>query len=45
MRLASRPILKSDEEKLRLRVWLTSKFEETLRDALQMLGLPAPSRM
>jgi len=39
------PILKADDEKKKFRVWLTSVFKETLADALQVLGLPTPSRM
>ncbi|MDF2958496.1 MAG: argS [Paenibacillus sp.] len=39
------PILKADDERKKFRVWLTAKFKETLGDALQVLGLPAPSRM
>lgn len=39
------PILKGAEDKLELRLWLTAKFHETLGQALQVLGLPAPKRM
>ncbi|HAG00146.1 arginine--tRNA ligase [Paenibacillus lactis] len=39
------PILKAEEEVLQFRVWLTSVFKETLGDALDVLGLPTPSRM
>lgn len=39
------PILKSADEVLRFRVWLTSLFKNTLGEALDVLGLPTPSRM
>ncbi|MNL80061.1 Arginine--tRNA ligase [compost metagenome] len=40
------PILKAGEESLRcFRLWLTERFRETLGDALQVLGLPAPESM
>ncbi|RAV05445.1 arginine--tRNA ligase [Paenibacillus sp. YN15] len=40
------PILKAGEETLlRFRLWLTDRFRETLGDALQVLGLPAPESM
>ncbi|TDG00146.1 arginine--tRNA ligase [Paenibacillus piri] len=42
---AACPILKADDERKKFRVWLTSVFKETLGDALQVLGLPTPSRM
>ncbi|GAA0137847.1 arginine--tRNA ligase [Paenibacillus sp. YSY-4.3] len=38
-------ILKADGEVQHFRIWLTAKAKETLGDALQVLGLPAPSRM
>ncbi|MFD0677529.1 MULTISPECIES: arginine--tRNA ligase [unclassified Paenibacillus] len=39
------PILKADDERKKFRVWLTSIFKQTLGDALNVLGLPAPDRM
>nr|WP_042122707.1 arginine--tRNA ligase [Paenibacillus senegalensis] len=42
---AACPILKANEKKLALRLWLTSQFKETMGDALNVLGLPAPDRM
>ncbi|RNB80527.1 arginine--tRNA ligase [Brevibacillus nitrificans] len=42
---ASCPILKASEEKKAFRLWLTVKFQETMYDALHVLGLPAPNRM
>jgi len=42
---AACPILKAEEQKLTLRLWLTQKFKETLGDALTVLGLPTPNRM
>lgn len=39
------PVLKAEKSQLPFRVWLTGKFQETLADALQILGLPAPRRM
>ncbi|WP_199617012.1 arginine--tRNA ligase [Paenibacillus alkalitolerans] len=42
---AACPILKADGDKKQLRLWLVSKFKETLGDALNVLGLPAPDRM
>ncbi|MFC3748164.1 arginine--tRNA ligase [Paenibacillus sp. GCM10012306] len=39
------PILKGEEDSIRFRVWLTGKFQATLGDALNVLGLPAPNRM
>jgi arginyl-tRNA synthetase len=39
------PILKGEADSMRFRVWLTGKFQTTLGDALNVLGLPAPSRM
>ncbi|GMK40627.1 arginine--tRNA ligase [Paenibacillus sp. CCS19] len=42
---AACPILKADERSMQLRLWLTLKFQETLGDALTVLGLPTPSRM
>lgn len=39
------PILKSEGEIQQFRIWLTAKFKDTLGDALQVLGLPAPERM
>lgn len=42
---AACPILKAAEDKKAFRIWLTSKFKETIGDALDVLGLPAPDRM
>lgn len=42
---AACPIIKAAEDKKALRIWLTSKFKETIGDALTVLGLPAPDRM
>lgn len=39
------PILKADDAALKFRVWLTARYAATMRDALQVLGLPAPNRM
>lgn len=39
------PILKTDAERKKFRVWLTAVFKDTLADALEVLGLPTPSRM
>ncbi|MFF2018668.1 arginine--tRNA ligase [Paenibacillus sp. NPDC058177] len=39
------PILKGEADSMRFRVWLTGKFQTTLGDALNVLGLPAPNRM
>ncbi|WP_028547448.1 arginine--tRNA ligase [Paenibacillus sp. UNC451MF] len=38
-------ILKAEEESRDFRIWLVSRFKDTLGDALQVLGLPTPSRM
>ncbi|UQZ82631.1 Arginine--tRNA ligase [Paenibacillus konkukensis] len=42
---ASCPILKSEGEERTFRLWLTARFQATLKDALEVLGLPAPRRM
>jgi arginyl-tRNA synthetase len=42
---AACPILKANDDKKAHRLWLTSKFKETIGDALKVLGLPTPSRM
>ncbi|MBD3919712.1 arginine--tRNA ligase [Paenibacillus sp. PR3] len=42
---AACPILRADEHKLPLRLWLTLKFKETIADALTVLGLPTPNRL
>lgn len=39
------PILKAEDEVLRFRLWLTSLFKSILGKALEVLGLPTPSRM
>lgn len=42
---AACPILKADDSAKGLRLWLTERFRDTLRDVLDTLGLPAPKRM
>ncbi|MFC6227988.1 arginine--tRNA ligase [Paenibacillus allorhizosphaerae] len=42
---ASCPILKAEQHTMLFRLWLTQRFQETLHDALQVLGLPTPKRM
>lgn len=42
---AACPILKASDDIKAYRLWLTSKFKETIADALTVLGLPAPERM
>lgn len=42
---ATCPILKADGNKRDLRLWLTARYERTMRDGLDMLGLPAPKKM
>ncbi|QKS44767.1 arginine--tRNA ligase [Paenibacillus cellulosilyticus] len=42
---AACPILKAEEHKKPLRLWLTLKCKETIGDALSVLGLPTPNRM
>ncbi|KZZ85328.1 arginine--tRNA ligase [Bacillus sp. SJS] len=42
---AACPIMKATDEKKALRLWLTAQFKETIGDALEILGLPAPERM
>lgn len=39
------PILSGSEASTAFRVWLTGKFQETLGDALNVLGVPAPERL
>lgn len=39
------PILKGDKATIEFRLWLTSRFKDTLGDVLEVLGLPTPSRM
>ncbi|MBY3624817.1 arginine--tRNA ligase [Acinetobacter sp. CUI P1] len=39
------PILKGEEATIAFRLWLTSRFKDTLGDVLHVLGLPTPSRM
>ncbi|MEK3749598.1 arginine--tRNA ligase [Paenibacillus sp. FSL E2-8871] len=39
------PILKGEEATITFRLWLTSRFKDTLGDVLEVLGLPTPSRM
>ncbi|REK71852.1 arginine--tRNA ligase [Paenibacillus paeoniae] len=42
---AACPILKADEATKAYRLWLVSLFQHTMGDALDTLGLPAPTRM
>lgn len=42
---AACPILKADEDTKVYRLWLISLFQQTMGDALEVLGLPAPTRM
>jgi len=42
---AACPILKAEEPKRSLRLWITARYEQTMRDGLEMLGLPAPQSM
>ncbi|MCC3376838.1 arginine--tRNA ligase [Cohnella sp. REN36] len=42
---AACPILKAEGDIRAARLWLTSRFRETIADALDVLGLPAPIRM
>ena len=39
------PILKGEATTIEFRLWLTSRFKDTLRDALEVLGLPTPERL
>ncbi|MNC44607.1 Arginine--tRNA ligase [compost metagenome] len=39
------PILKGEAARVSFRLWLTCKFQETLGDVLEVLGLPKPERM
>ncbi|WP_409347161.1 arginine--tRNA ligase [Paenibacillus sp. MBLB4367] len=42
---ATCPILKGEGKLIAKRIWITERFEQTLRDALSIIGLPAPKRM
>ncbi|RJE86195.1 arginine--tRNA ligase [Paenibacillus sp. 1011MAR3C5] len=42
---AACPILKADEDTRTYRLWLVSLFRQTMGEALDALGLPAPTRM
>jgi arginyl-tRNA synthetase len=42
---AACPIMRASEDQQAFRIWLTSKFKETIADALSVIGLPAPDRM
>lgn len=42
---AACPILKAEGDVRHARLWLTARFRETLREALDALGLPAPRKM
>ncbi|MNC41516.1 Arginine--tRNA ligase [compost metagenome] len=39
------PILKGEESSIRFRLWLTLRFQNTLGEVLEVLGLPKPERM
>ncbi|WP_379159656.1 arginine--tRNA ligase [Paenibacillus sp. sgz5001063] len=39
------PILKGGDASIRFRVWLTLRFQNTLGEALEVIGLPKPDRM
>ncbi|WP_150269502.1 arginine--tRNA ligase [Paenibacillus tepidiphilus] len=39
------PILKGEQTTVAFRLWLTGKFQGTLGEALEVLGLPLPERM
>lgn len=39
------PVLRSEGSRRSFRLWLTQRTRDTLREALDVLGLPAPSRM
>ncbi|WP_028610941.1 arginine--tRNA ligase [Paenibacillus harenae] len=42
---AACPILKADGMQRSLRLWLTERYQHTMREGLELLGLPAPARM
>lgn len=42
---AACPIAKADEPYRGFRLWLVSRYQAALREALDVLGLPAPSRL
>ncbi|OBZ16989.1 arginine--tRNA ligase [Bacillus sp. FJAT-26390] len=42
---ATCPILKSEGQARCLRLWLTERYKQTMQDALEILGLPAPAKM
>ncbi|OKP88545.1 arginine--tRNA ligase [Paenibacillus helianthi] len=39
------PILKGEDTSIRFRIWLTLRFQNTLGEVLDVLGLPKPDRM
>lgn len=39
------PILKAEPNRQPFRLWLTANFKNTIADALDVIGLPAPDRM
>ncbi|WP_310551396.1 arginine--tRNA ligase [Paenibacillus glufosinatiresistens] len=39
------PILRAESATARYRLWLTARFAATLKDALEVIGLPAPERL
>jgi arginyl-tRNA synthetase len=42
---ATCPILKAEGEKRSLRLWLTERYKQTLQEALEILGMPTPTKM
>ncbi|MBD2871198.1 arginine--tRNA ligase [Paenibacillus arenilitoris] len=42
---ASCPVLKADRSRRDFRLWLTGRYRDAMREALGLLGLPAPRRM
>ena len=42
---AACPILKAEGQARSLRIWLTGRYKQTMQDALEILGIPAPNRM
>lgn len=42
---ATCPILKAEGEAKSLRIWLTGRYKQTMQEALEILGIPAPSSM
>jgi arginyl-tRNA synthetase len=42
---ATCPILKAEENDRAFRIWMTQKYQHTMFEALEILGLPTPNRM